>query len=618
MSPLVYLRRPWLWLPVSGLIAVVLTGLLIWHFWPEQKHGPAVVVVTYYPGLPASSVERTITNRIERWVNQGPGCTQITSRSIAGVSIVEVHFRDDIDPGEALQTVNTLALGALPVLPPNTLPPVVLPFQPNQTHPLGVLVVTNLDAAQLTEIARIDVRNALSAVPGLVAPVVNGGKERTVSILLDPTKLESHGISPRNVCDALRDGNVSVKPATTYFGANQILIDTSGAGVSIEELNNLPIRTGDGSTIHLRDIGMAEDTVAVPTQVIRFNGRQVVAVPIFNQAGSKASRIQKQLIEKLPEIESRLPQGTKLEFLPLSDDELLTIYVRAPSNLRLEETEKRIAEFEQFLMREIPESDRAGILSEIGLDPDWSAVYTSNAGPQDCTIHAQLSSGAKINTETYAARLRELFRQEAKFADLQSRFNANGDTPILVRVEGGTPEKLEGAAKQVRDKLAGVLVAADVQVIQRNDATYLAVDVDRTKAAEVGLTVDDVLQQAAAAAGVPLLVPIGPSLHRTQGDRYTALLQCPNRDKRLQDMLNIPAVGSKATEPIGLSSLVTVQVRQDAVEVQHINLKRVCEVSINVGGRSRSGVAKEIDRILREFQSPEGITIQRVGALPGH
>src|SRR5438132_4751013 len=152
---------------------------------------PAVQVLTYYNGMPASSIERTITNRIERWVNQAPGVRQVESRSVPGVSIARFFFRDDVDPTAALTMANSLALGALPTLPPNTLPPVVLPFDPTGTLPLGILTVSNpfLDEAHVKDVARIDVRNMLGSVPGCVAPVVVGGKDRTILIYLDPKKM---------------------------------------------------------------------------------------------------------------------------------------------------------------------------------------------------------------------------------------------------------------------------------------------------------------------------------------------------------------------------------------------------------------------------------------------
>jgi multidrug efflux pump subunit AcrB len=118
---------------------------------------PAVQVLTYYPGMPASSIEKTITNRIERWVNQAPGARLVESRSVPGVSVVKVYFRDDIDPNEALTLTNSLALGALPNLPPNTLPPVALPFDATGTLPVGILTVSNpfLDDARQKDVARI-------------------------------------------------------------------------------------------------------------------------------------------------------------------------------------------------------------------------------------------------------------------------------------------------------------------------------------------------------------------------------------------------------------------------------------------------------------------------------
>src|SRR5258707_11613441 len=124
---------------------------------------PAVQVLTYFQGMPASSIEKTITNRIERWVNQSPGVRSVESKSVPGVSVVRLYFRDDIDSNEALTMTNSLALSTLPTLPPNTLPPVVLKFDPTGTMPLGILTVSNksLDEAHIKDLARIDVRNML-------------------------------------------------------------------------------------------------------------------------------------------------------------------------------------------------------------------------------------------------------------------------------------------------------------------------------------------------------------------------------------------------------------------------------------------------------------------------
>src|SRR5271154_136104 len=198
---------------------------------------PAVQVLTYYQGMPASSIEKTITNRIERWGNQAPGAARVESKSVPGVSVVKIYFRDDIDPNAALTMTNSLALGTLPTLPPNTLPPVVLPFDPTATMPLGVLTVQNpaMDEAHVKDVARIDVRNMLGSVPGCVAPVVVGGKDRTVLIYLRPADLEARNLSPLDVVKALQEGNLMVTPGTAYFGPNQVLLDSNVMVEKVQE-----------------------------------------------------------------------------------------------------------------------------------------------------------------------------------------------------------------------------------------------------------------------------------------------------------------------------------------------------------------------------------------------
>ena len=81
---------------------------------------PAVQVLAYFNGMPARSMERTITDRIERWVNQAPGVSNVESRSVTGVSVTRVFFREGTDPNGALVSTTSLALGTLPTLPPNS------------------------------------------------------------------------------------------------------------------------------------------------------------------------------------------------------------------------------------------------------------------------------------------------------------------------------------------------------------------------------------------------------------------------------------------------------------------------------------------------------------------
>src|SRR5262249_37521193 len=198
--------------------------------------------------------------RIERWVNQAPGARLVESKSLPGVSVVKIYFRDDIDSKEALTMSTSLAQSTLPTLPPNTLPPVVFLFDPTGAMPLGILTVNNpgLDEAHIKDKGRIEVRNMLGAVPGSVAPVVVGGKDRTVLIYLRPRDMWSRKVSPVDVVRALQEGNLMVTPGTAYFGKEQLLLDTNAMVDKVNKLNRLPIRMDPDHNVYLEDIGHAE------------------------------------------------------------------------------------------------------------------------------------------------------------------------------------------------------------------------------------------------------------------------------------------------------------------------------------------------------------------------
>ena len=100
---------------------------------------PAVQVLTLYPGMPAEVMEKDITSRLERWTGQANGIARQESRSMNGVSVVRDYFRSDIDPNTALSQVSSLAIADLYYLPPGTVPPMIMPFDPTASMPLCLL-----------------------------------------------------------------------------------------------------------------------------------------------------------------------------------------------------------------------------------------------------------------------------------------------------------------------------------------------------------------------------------------------------------------------------------------------------------------------------------------------
>src|SRR5689334_20733847 len=154
---------------------------------------PAVQALTFYGGMPPNEMEKDITNRMERWTGQANGMKMQESRSMTGASIIRNYFHDDVDANGALTQVNSLGLGVLPNLPPGTLPPVVLPFDPTSTVPVALVALNSKTQTEsiLYDVARYEVRPMIMANPGASAPVVFGGKIRAVMLYLDRMQMQA-------------------------------------------------------------------------------------------------------------------------------------------------------------------------------------------------------------------------------------------------------------------------------------------------------------------------------------------------------------------------------------------------------------------------------------------
>src|SRR5262249_39565966 len=149
------------------------------------------------------------------------------------------------------------------------------------------------------------------------------------------------------------------------------------------------------------------------------------------------------------------------------------------------------------------------IVSEIGLNPDWSSAYTANAGQQDAVIRVQLTDERRFTSQEYAVRLRHALEDDSRFVDLQVSFDTGGmgsaapnfgaPSPIDIQIAGGQPEQRMRRARLARDHVASVPGAADVHVHQRDDSPSLIIKERRQEAAAVGLSTRDVAMQVVTA-----------------------------------------------------------------------------------------------------------------------
>ncbi len=313
-------KNKYLIIVLALLIAVISTVViqrLPVDILPNYKTS-AVQVLTLYPGMPAEVMEKDITSRIERWTGQANGIERQESKSLIGVSIVKNFFREEIDPNTALSQVTSLAMSDLYYLPPGTVPPMVMPYDPTASTPLSLLAVSSdsLSEKELYDIAYFQLRNLLGSVQGIIAPAVYGGKLRRIYMYVYPDKLQAYNLSQTDVVDAVQRNNVMIPTGDVNIGNLNYSVNANGMLSKVEDFNNIVIKMGNnGAPIFLKDIGYAKDASAIQTNVVHINGKRQVYIPIYKRTGANTIAAVEAVKGKLAELKTRLPKAVNLDVI---------------------------------------------------------------------------------------------------------------------------------------------------------------------------------------------------------------------------------------------------------------------------------------------------------------
>jgi multidrug efflux pump subunit AcrB len=271
---------------------------------------PAVQVLTFYGGMPPNEMEKDITNRMERWTGQANGMKLQESRSIAGASVIRNYFHDEVDANGALTQVNSLALGVLPNLPPGTLPPVVLPFDPTSTVPVALVALNSKTQTEsiLYDVGRYEVRPMIMANPGASSPVVFGGKIRAVMVYLDRMQMQARNLSLMDVMGAVDHFNVFVPSGDVKIGDRDIALLSNSMYEEISDMRFMPLEAETGVARFLRDVAKPTDAAFIQTNIVRVDGRRQVYIPVYRQQGASTLTVVNDLKSSIKDMESRVSQ----------------------------------------------------------------------------------------------------------------------------------------------------------------------------------------------------------------------------------------------------------------------------------------------------------------------
>src|ERR1043166_1838311 len=830
---------------------------------------PVVVVATFYAGMPPEQIENDITGRFERFFTLGSGIDHIESRSLPGVSLIKVYFQPGTNPDSAVTTIANLASANLRRLPPGTLPPVVLKFDASS---LPVCLITlkgeGMNEAELRDHGQYTVRNQVANVPGASVPQPFGGRYRQIMVYVDPLKLEAHQLSVMDVVRAVNDSNLILPAGDVRLGPFDYNIYANSQLRDIEDINHLPLKTINGASVLVADVGEAKDASQIQNCIVRVDGQPSVYLPVLKQGGDAntisvvngVKQAVANLVDTPPELVPRVvfdqsvfvknaitnllheggigllltglmiliflgsmratvavflsiplsalatfivlsfgdnsvnamilgglalafsrlidnsvvvlenifrhlesgespavaaekggqevalpvlaatlatavvffpviflygvsrflftalasavvislfasyfvaltvvplfcakfikhthgeeaqssqpssfgprfnrwfnlkfaglldhygghlkwalvrPLATVagllgifvislglfpfigVSYFPKTDPGQFVINIKAPTGTRLENTEGLVKQVERIIREEVLPEDLAVIVSNIGVTPGFSSIYTANSAQHTATVQASLKESHRIGSYKYMERVRR--RPRAELPQVSAYFPSGGlvdavlnlglPAPIDIQVSGSNLEQAHELATDIARQVRALPGVSDVLVPQDIDYPALQLDVDRVRASELGLTSKEVVDNVITALTSDQMIAPSYWVDPKSGNDYLLTVQYPeHRVSDAADLQAIPIRSQKSVRSARLDAVSKFHHIHAPTEVDHYQLKRVIDVYVAPAGEDLGKLASSIEKIVAGTAIPKNVRVTLRGMVQG-
>src|SRR5436305_7001730 len=322
------LRRPYTFVVVA-LLLLILGPIVIFRtptdIFPNINM-PVVSILWNYGGLSAEEMANRIVSQTERGLTTTVDDIQHSeSQSLNGISVIKVFFQPGANIEKAIAQITAISQTQLRFLPAGTQPPLIITYSAS-TVPILQLALSGqkLSEQQLFDYGVNFIRTRLVTIPGCAIPWPYGGKQRQVQVDLDTNALQSKGLSPVDVVNAINVQNLILPSGTSKIGGFEYNVDLNGSPQTVAELNDLPIKRVGNTTIYIRDVAYVRDGFPPQTNIVRVNGHRASLLTIQKNGNASTLDIISGIKSLLPHIMSGLPPELKVE--PLADQSL---FVRA-------------------------------------------------------------------------------------------------------------------------------------------------------------------------------------------------------------------------------------------------------------------------------------------------
>jgi len=311
-------------------------------------------------------------------------------------------------------------------------------------------------------------------------------------------------------------------------------------------------------------------------------------------------------------------------YFPRTDPGQFVITMKAPTGTRLELTDQFVARVEEDIRQVVKEDDLNMIVSNIGVTPDLSAIYTPNSGMHTAFVQVSLKEEHSVSSLTYMDRVRTKLAQQ--LPDVQTYFQSGGlvdsivnqgmPAPFDVQVSTNNMEGGYAVAQELARKFRAQPGVSDVLIPQDIDYPGLSLDIDRQQASLEGLTPKSVVDNVITAMTSNGMVAPSYWIDPKTGNNYMLTVQYPETQvQSLEDLKQIPLRSDDGKNTTPLETVASIRPINTPTEVDHYQLRRVFDIYVMPKQEDLTGTNKAVHNILADTHPPKGTVLKIRGSI---
>ena len=313
-------------------------------------------------------------------------------------------------------------------------------------------------------------------------------------------------------------------------------------------------------------------------------------------------------------------------FFPRTDPGQFVINIKAPTGSRLELTEQYIQRVEGDIRQVVPSQDLGMIVSNIGITPDFSAIYTSNSGQHTAFVQVSLKEGRKVGSYENMRRVRAKLSDD--LPELNTYFQAGGlvdavvnmglPAPIDIQVSDPDMQSAFQTASILAQKIRGLHGVIDVLFPQDLDYPGIQLNVNREMAGRLGLSSREVVDNVITALSSNGMIAPSYWVDPKSGNNYMLTVQYPvTQVQSIADLKEIPLRSGNGLNTAELEAVASVKTINTPTEVDHYQLRRVIDVYVSPSGEDLGRLADQVDKVIQETHGGVNTRVTMRGSVEG-